>query len=269
VSILDDPSPGQVEQIIEALLASGYASFPIRITGTPVPKDHRELALTPLWLDANGGFRLWASTLHLRTLDGFRATLVLARELLDAEARAHLRIAFDHMLAFAWVTADPTDLSRPMRIARYGFGFAEKQMQEMLPHDPDPMRHVDELALILEAKDKVQPPPNTRDLCVEVDAAWIPRLPAMAEGSKACFSYWYSHLFRGASAFVHPTSRGLDPVYVADGDAFVVRPAPDVPARVLEAVAMLTSVQIGIASLAAPWLVDASQLQRLGPVPEH
>lgn len=83
--------------------------------------------------------------------------------------------------------------------------------------------------------------------------------------STACFSYWYSHLFRGASAFVHPTARGIEPLYSLEATACVVRQAAEVPVRLLEILAMLASIQIGIASLATPWLVDASRLQELRP----
>jgi len=227
------PSAVETEQVVEALLAAGYSRMPLRVPGTPVPQDHRDRKHISVWLDGDGGFRLWSAALHVRTLDAFRATLLLAREVLDADARAHLRIGFDHMLAFAWIAAEPDDLARPIRIARYGFNFSEKQLMEMLKHDPDPMRHVDDLALILETKDKVESPPNIREMCAELDRVWVPRLPGLRADSTACFSYWYSHLFRGASAFIHPTSRGIDPVSWTEDDAFLVGPAREVPVGVV------------------------------------
>jgi hypothetical protein len=95
--------------------------------------------------------------------------------------------------------------------------------------------NVDDLALALATKDQVKPPPN----------------------------YWYSYLFRGASAYIHPTSRGIEPVYTSEDAAFVVDTSTSTPERVMQMTAMLLSVQIGIASLATPWLIDPSELAPL------
>jgi hypothetical protein len=58
--------------------------------------------------------------LFIRALDGFRTTASLADSAFSADASAHLRIAYDHMVAFAWIAASPEDVERPLRIGRFG-----------------------------------------------------------------------------------------------------------------------------------------------------
>jgi len=70
-------------------------------------------------------------------------------------------------------------------------------------------------------------------------------------------------LFRGASAFVHPTSIGIEPFLVRAPGAFLVTPSRMKPIRVLELCTMHLSVLIGIASIACPELIDEAPLQTL------
>jgi hypothetical protein len=230
--------------------------MPLRISGEPVPDSHRDRVHTPIWLDKEGGFRFWSAGLYLRALEAFEATLLLARHNLDAEARAHTRIGFDYLVAFAWVAADPSDLLRPMQISRYGFDFYEKQIKETSRQSPRE-RDVHDLALILEVQDKVPRLPSLRELCASVDHDWKPRLPEVLAEPGAGFEYWYSYLFRGASAFVHPTSRGIQPTYVAEGTEFVFGSSQEVSERLLEILVVLLGVQAAIAMIATPWLVNS------------
>ena len=91
VSEPDLPSVPDTRQVIDALLAPGYARMPFRVPGTTVPSDHGDRRGWQVRLDAHGVFRLWSAALHVRTLDALRSTLVLVREALDMDARAHLR----------------------------------------------------------------------------------------------------------------------------------------------------------------------------------
>jgi hypothetical protein len=199
----------------------------------------------------------------VRTLDAFRATLLLARETLGIEALAHLRIGLEQKVAFAWVVADPGDFSRLVRIARDGLALSEKQLVELVPYGIEPLDDIRDFAFVLGADGMLEPVPSTRELCAELDRIWRPRLDGLLVKPTASFSYWYSYVYRGASAFVQPTSRGIQPLYAADGNAFLVRRAPEAADGVLQTLARVARVQIAMASFATPWLVDPQFLHGL------
>jgi hypothetical protein len=200
-----------------------------------------------------------------RTLDGYEATLLLRDAGLDLDARAHIRVAFEHMCAFAWICARPTDPERPLRIARYGMGFFEKQIVEMAhqqyaPSDPQ----LRELGFAVQVnRSDLGRPPSAKKLCAELDVAWVGRLPELNAGTQSSFSAWYSYLFRGASAFVHPTSAGIEPLLGRAPGAFLIAPSRVRQRRVLELCAMHLSVAIAVASLSCPDMIDVGPLQRL------
>jgi hypothetical protein len=169
------------------------------------------------------------------------------------------------MCAFAWTCARPTDSERPLRIARHGMGFFEKQIVEMAhqqyaPSDPQ----LQQLGFALQVNQSdLSQPPSAKQLCAELDEAWVGRLPELNTGTQRSFSAWYSYLFRGASAFVHPTSAGIEPSLERAPGAFLIAPSRVRQRRVLELCAMHLSVAIAVASLSCPDMIDEAPLQRL------
>ena len=178
------------------------------------------------------------------------------------DARAHLRIGLEHMVSFAWVVRNPSDSARPRRIARHGFAHSETRVAELQQVGVELIGDEHDPALALDADATIEPLPSVRELCAELDEIWLPRLGRRLVDLTGWFSYWYAYLYRGASSFVHPSSDGIKPLYVATGDAFVVRPAREMPA-LLEIVANLGRLQIAIACFATPWLVDEQLLEDL------
>jgi hypothetical protein len=151
---------------------------------------------------------------------------------------------------------DPADITRPMRIVRYGFGFGAKQMLEMARYTRLSERQLNELGLALHVNaSDLRPPPSPRDLCRLLDDELLPRLEGMA-GTGGSFSAWYSHLYRGASAFVHPTPAGIAPLIERLPGAFQIAPSRTRTPGLLEIVAAQLISVLLIAKTAAPWLVE-------------
>jgi hypothetical protein len=266
VELPTDPTDDELDRVARSLLSAGRANLPLKIEGEPLSPDDPHRHFTHIKLDTPEFVRMWMGALLQRTLDGYEATLLLRRAALDADARAHIRIAFEHLCAFAWVSANPSDPEPPLRIARHGMGFFEQQLVEMA-HQQHPLTDAQlrELGFAIQVNQSdLKKPPSARDLCAELDDAWVGRLPELAKGTQRSFGAWYSYLFRGASAFVHPTSTGIEPSLVRAPGAFFVTPSRVRQRRVLELCAMHLSIAIGLASLACADLIDESPLQGLG-----
>jgi len=99
------------------MLERGRANLPIVVATAPIAADDPDALFFYAKTDEAGFHRLWAAALFHRALDGYDATLQLWESALDTEARAHCRIAFEHLLSFAWVLADDGDITRSLRIA--------------------------------------------------------------------------------------------------------------------------------------------------------
>lgn len=113
---------------------------------------------------------MWLAALLHRTLDGYEATLLLRDSGLDLDARAHIRIAFEHLCAFAWIAVAPSDKTRPLRIGRYGMAFYEKQMVELSRHHELSESQLRELGFATQVnKTNLSKPPSARALCEELD----------------------------------------------------------------------------------------------------
>jgi len=163
------------------MLQEGRATLPIAVAAQPIAVDDPRAGFVYARTDEAGFHRLWAAALFHRSLDGYDATLLLWESGLDTEARAHCRIAFEHMLNFAWVVADRTDITRPLRIDRHGAGFTEKQVAEMASHTSLSERRPYQVGLALGVNTSdLPPPPGAQDLCSLLDDELLPRLEAMA-----------------------------------------------------------------------------------------
>ena len=75
-------------------------------------------------------------------------------------------------------------------------------------------------------------------------------------GTSESFSAWYSYLYRGASAFVHPTSAGIEPLIEQVPGGFQVTASRVMPDRVIEVVAGQLAATLMIAREAAPWILE-------------
>ncbi len=85
------------------MLAVGRATSPIVVDASPVAPDDPDGLLVQAPADAAGLHRMWTAALFHRALDGYDAALVLWEARVDTEARAHCRIAFEHLISFAWI----------------------------------------------------------------------------------------------------------------------------------------------------------------------
>lgn len=257
------PTDEELTRISGALIAAGRNALPIKIEGAPLASTNPRRDLVHIEADEPAFVRMWlAASLH-RTLDGYEATLVLRDSGLDLDARAHVRIAFEHLCAFAWIAATPSDKTRPLRIGRYGMAFYEKQMVELSQHHELSESQLRELGFAIQInKSKLKKPPSARALREELDRDWSGSLPEIQPDSPSSFSSWYSYLFRGASAFVHPTSAGIEPSFLR-ARPIVVEPSRRRERRLLELCAAYLSVAIAVASLSCPDLIDEGVLQNL------
>lgn len=235
----------------------------MRIEGRQVPKEHRDRRYTPLWIDEDAGYRYWMSALYVRAVMAFESSLLLAQAGLDPDARAHVRIMFDHLVAFAWLGAEPADGTRSFRLGRYGSDFRERMLLEIAGVDGPSEELVNDLALAMEINEKVSPPPSIQSMCRELDEVWAARLPFLTSGTGASFSAWFTRVYRGASGFLHVTTAGIDAVMTVDRTAFVVDRTRETINRVLEIGIGLLAALLEISAEAAPWLVDSESLAPL------
>ena len=235
------------------MLEVGRARLPVVIDAEPLAPNDADAVFVHAQTDVAGFHRMWAAALFHRALDGYDASLLLWKSHLDTEARAHCRIAFEHLVSFAWVVADPADIERPQRIIRYGFNFAAKQFREMARYATLSDQQLNELGLALHVNaNDLRRPPSLPDLCKLLDAQAIPGLDRIGES----FSAWYSHLYRGASAFVHPTAAGIQPLITPMPGAFQVAPSRLRAPRVAEIIGGHLVALLLIANWGANWLVE-------------
>jgi hypothetical protein len=259
------PSIEILKEVAQELLRLATVRLPVRIEGTAVPDDHRDRRYTPLWLDEPSGHRYWMSALYVRTITAYESALLLADAGLDPDARAHLRIMFDYLVAFAWLAIEPENHERSFRLIRYGSGFRERMIMEVAeqstPGSAASPELIDELALAIELNEKVKQPPSVAQMCDEVDAHWRDLLSAL--GDEAIFRRWHTLVYRGASGFLHVTATGMDAVVHAEGGAFIVQRPTSTIDRVYEIAVGLTAALLAIATHAAPWLVDDQTLAQV------
>jgi Family of unknown function (DUF5677) len=190
--------------------------------------------------------RFWAATLFCRTLDGYDAVLRLHEAGLEIEAWAHSRIALEHLLAFAWVVAKPRDRERPLKIARNGEGFLERQKAEMALFADVPGWDPQAAAAEIERLD-------IQGLCRELDGELAPRVGKFEVGTAISFSAWYSFFYRGASAVVHPSSVGVEHLVKEVPDGLEVAPGQSAPEGVVERTLAQVTAAEGIARATARW----------------
>jgi hypothetical protein len=222
------------------------------------------MLLIHIELDPANFVRMWMAGLFHRAIDGYHATLALREIELDVDARAHMRIAFEHLCAFAWVAAEPENIGRPLRIARFGMEFQGRHFEELARFYTLTESQLRELGFATQIEEsKLKKPPPARVICEELDREWGGKLPSMDAGTSASFGAWYSHIFRGASAFVHPSSRGIEPLLFRSPGLFVLEPSRARELRILELCAMHLSVAVGIASLSYPELIHDGPLQEI------
>jgi len=238
------------------MLERGRANLPIVVATAPIAADDPDALFFYAKTDEAGFHRLWAAALFHRALDGYDATLQLWESALDTEARAHCRIAFEHLLSFAWVLADDGDITRALRIARYGTGFVETQMREMARWtnlcEPTPYQVGLNVKVDLTT---LTPPLNPGDLCGLLDSELLPRLQAVGRMSNS-FSAWYSYLYRGASAFVHPSPAGIAPLLERGPRTLQIAPSRSHAPRLVEVVAEQLRSALLIAASNAAWLIE-------------
>jgi len=203
------PTEADLEKTARALLAAGRAVLPIKIDGIPLKAGSSKRHFTHIEVSDTNFVRMWLASLLHRTLDAYESTLLLWEKRLDLDARAHIRIGFEHLCAFAWVAANPADTDRPLRIARHGLEFYERQMTEMSKHRELSEHHLRELGFAIDVNQTdLRKPPSARNLCAELDRDWTGRLPEIQPDGATSFSAWYSYLFRGASAFLYASDLG-------------------------------------------------------------
>jgi hypothetical protein len=238
------------------MLRAGRAGLPVLIQAEPLAPDDPDAASAHPKTNDEGFHRMWATALLCRTLDGYDAVVRLHAARLDTEARAHCRIAFEHMLSFAWVVSKPEDVERPLRIAQYGLGFVERQRAEMAEQielsQGEP--HLRSTAIAVN-RGPLEPPPRTQELCRELDEEVALRVGVPTPGASESFSVWFSYLYRGASAFVHPSSAGIEPLIEQVPGGFQVTSSRTTPDRMLEVVAAQLTATLLIARESAPWLL--------------
>jgi hypothetical protein len=109
------PTEADLEKTARALLAAGRAVLPIKIDGIPLKAGSSKRHFTHIEVSDTDFVRMWLASLLHRTLDAYESTLLLWEKRLDLDARAHIR-------------------NRPLRIARHGLEFYERQMTEMSKH---------------------------------------------------------------------------------------------------------------------------------------
>jgi hypothetical protein len=248
--------PEQLREEIRVMLRAGRGVLPLLIAAERVAPDDSHAVREHAKIDDEGFHRLWATALFCRTLDGYDAVLRLHEARLDTEARAYCRIAFEHLLSFAWVVAKPEDPERPLRIARHGMGLLERQRVEMAEYIEFSGDRFQLLGLaIAPNRGPLPSPPQPQDLCRELDEELAPRIEVLRAGTSESFSAWYSHLYRGASGFIHPTSAGIEPLIEHVPGGFQVASSRAAPDQVIEVVAGQLAATLMIAREAAPWLV--------------
>jgi hypothetical protein len=174
------PAIENVKAVAHELLQLAAERLPVEIEGTAVPDDHRDRRYTPLWLDEPAGHRYWMSALYVRALTAYESTLLLADSGLDPDARAHLRIMFDYLVAFGLLGIEPENAERSFRLIRYGSGFRERMLMEVAaqgsPGAVVAPELLDDLALAIEVNEKVKQPPSGR-LDVRRDRCSLARRP--------------------------------------------------------------------------------------------
>ena len=189
-----------------AFIEAGQSRFPLR-----VPAGDRAL------------HRLWAGALYCRMLDGYDSALRLHEAGLDSDARALVRIGFEHLVAFAWLVAVPDDPKRVQRLARPNGGSTPGR------------------------------PPPTSVLCRELDAELPSQLGALQVRS-SLFSYWYEEIYRAGCGFVHPSQLGLSPLIAQSAGGGVVSPWRDAPGGLGQILENHLRAAAEIARELAPWL---------------
>jgi hypothetical protein len=115
VELPTHPTDDELDRVARSLLSAGRANLPLKIEGEPLSPDDPHRHFTHVKLGTPEFVRMWMGALLQRTLDGYEATLLLRQAALDVDARAHIRIAFEHLCAFAWVSASDGGPVKSMR----------------------------------------------------------------------------------------------------------------------------------------------------------
>jgi hypothetical protein len=106
---VSQPTDEELTRISGALIAAGRNALPIKIEGVPLASTNPRRDLVHIEADEPAFVRMWLAALLHRTLDGYEATLVLRDSGLDLDARAHIRIAFEHLAVASLSCADLID----------------------------------------------------------------------------------------------------------------------------------------------------------------
>lgn len=126
-------------------------------------------------------YRVWAAALFGRTIDAYDAVLCLHEARLDTDARAHTRIAFEHLVHFAWVVEAPDQTERAGRLHQHGARLADAHRPELAKY-VDLAPGADPLARLGRPEVPAavgHAPPTLRELCVGLDRT-------LAPGSTGC-----------------------------------------------------------------------------------
>ena len=167
--------PERLREEVHGMLRAGRAALPLLIPAEPLAPDDPDAVFVHAKTDDEGFHRLWATALLCRTLDGYDAVVRLHEARLDTEARAHSRVAFEHLVSFAWVVAKPEIIERPLRIGRYGMGFLERQRVEMAEYIELSQPQLQQLGLAIAVNRGSLPvPPRIQELCRELDDELAP-----------------------------------------------------------------------------------------------
>ncbi|MFP5378922.1 MAG: hypothetical protein ACLGHP_04110 [Vicinamibacteria bacterium] len=114
-------------------------------------------------------------------------------------------------------------------------------------------RQLDELGRALHVNiGEVPAPPSVPQLCERLDEVLLPRL---AGTTPSWFGGGYSYLYRGASAFVHPSPTGIEPLITRAPGTFQIAPARGQAPLLLQVIAEHVEMSLLIARSCSPWLV--------------
>jgi hypothetical protein len=157
----------------------------------------------------------------------------------------------------AWVVEQPGEVERPLRIHRHGSRLDDAHRAELAEY----LKLVPAEDPLGQLSQRIEPPapdwpapPTLLELCRDLDRTLAPRIGSLRPGAIDSFSGWYAYLYRGASAFVHPSANGIRPLIEPVAEGLQVSPSRATPEGVLRVVAAQTATALLIAAELAPWL---------------
>lgn len=236
---IDDKNPNEAPLTPEAadqlgrnfhVLSALYGTYVPRGFEGPTPaSDWRPLALAML---ARGHYALQST---------------FALENRKPDAAVMVRVAFEHLVTFAWFMTDPP-AHHPMMI-RADIVHLENLHKDMRSRAEVSPKELDLSGL--EALASKNGPPKFDQRAEAADAYWSQRLPEVSWE----FRRVYASLYRPYSALVHPVPTGLMTFVWFDGQALRFGQPRDtkVPGAVLAAASSLMADALFVTSQAFGW----------------